>query len=382
MRLERKGVQGSLSQPIRSMIVLAANELPGGSDTSSGIERRRLVVPFSKIVPPHERRDLDLEFRPFLAGLLAAALAIPTDEVTQLIRSTNTAIPALAQVHLDSLIETNSMAAWVDDCLTLDPSVSTPIGTGDPAMADVHLYASYVAFCKLSGSHPVSLRRFSPALLDLLKVQLRVKDIEKVRSKKGYTVTGIRIRSPHDYSEKIVSGVGSEVVGVGSVQGRCRVETQSVQEVHSVQGENAAEIKNEKKEAGIPDKTQEREENREKSDLSYTPNTSCTARVSTLHSPYTDPTPPYIADTLPVSVESTCEDMQDPIVEVQSETMKGLYREFGFSDAILIQDIETVTGILIKDFRWGGMSQGQYVQVYSCLEARIEAQATPEALES
>jgi phage/plasmid-associated DNA primase len=396
MRLERKGVQGSLSQPIRSMVVMAANELPGGSDTSSGIERRRLVVPFCKIVPPHERRDLDLEFRPFLAGLLAAALAIPTDEVTQLIRSTNTAIPALAQVHLETLLEVNSMAAWADECLVLCPGGSTPIGMGDPALADTHLYASYVAFCKLSGSHPVSLRRFSPALIDLLKVQLRVKNIEKEKGKKHNTIKGIQIRSTSDYSPKMISGGGLLEDGGGSVEGRWRVETLVVEEVEEVEDKTQAKNENEKIEIGIPTGETENAKNVEELEKSSTPSTTLHQSAETLaveenailHQSSTNPPPPSTTlhpstqnDTAQISVESTCEDMQDLITKEQAAVLKAAYRGANISDKELIKDMLDCTGIR-HGFRWGLMTVKQLEQMSDYLEARLEAQAPPGALES
>jgi len=77
------------------MVILASNEPVQSSDYTSGLERRRLTVPFIHQVKANERRDLDAEFKPYLPALLQWVLAIPDDQVTALVR-----IPPTQYRHL------------------------------------------------------------------------------------------------------------------------------------------------------------------------------------------------------------------------------------------------------------------------------------------
>jgi putative DNA primase/helicase len=83
----------------------------------------------------------------YLPGLLKRVLEIPQERVTALIKYTDKNVPALARKKWAQLIETNPIAAWVDDCIVINPDAKSYIGKDDPEKAARWLYAN---FCKYS----------------------------------------------------------------------------------------------------------------------------------------------------------------------------------------------------------------------------------------
>jgi putative DNA primase/helicase len=205
MRYERKGVQQCKDYVYEGMVILSANEPPESSDRTSGQERRKLTVGLDNRVPEYEGRNLAEEFKPFLPGLLKRVLEISRERVTALIKHTEKNVPALAQKKWTQLIETNPIAAWVDDCIIISPNAKGYIGKDDPEQTGKWLYANFCKFQRESGHRGMPpVKRFSANLRDLLKNQMKVA-IGEGRDRNGSYIEGIGLRCHYD-----PSGVGHD----------------------------------------------------------------------------------------------------------------------------------------------------------------------------
>jgi P4 family phage/plasmid primase-like protien len=212
LRFEKKFENARNGFTSGAMLIVAANEVVQSSDYTSGLERRRLSVPFRNYIATEQRRTLIEfknnqvigEFAEELAGLLNWVLAMPDDEVTKLVRDTDKSVPNLAAMKWQVLTETNPLAHWFENCLIYDPKAKTKVGVAernkDPQKPgefinyDKWLYPSYCHYVSVTGSKQISLTRFSSLLEDLCKHQLKLKDVEKVRETKGIHFLGLRVR--------------------------------------------------------------------------------------------------------------------------------------------------------------------------------------------
>jgi len=198
IRYERKGVQQCKDYVYEGMVILSANEPPESSDRTSGQERRKLTIGLDNRIPEYEGRDLTQEFRQYLPGLLKRVLEIPRERVTALIKYTDKNVPALARKKWAQLIETNPIAAWVDDCIVINPDAKSYIGKDDPEQAARWLYANFCKYQRESGHRSVPpVKRFSSNLRDLLKNQMKV-SIQEGRDRNGAYIQGVGLRCFYD----------------------------------------------------------------------------------------------------------------------------------------------------------------------------------------
>jgi phage/plasmid-associated DNA primase len=198
MRYERKGIQQCKDYVYQGMVILSANEPPESSDRTSGQERRKLTIGLDNRIPEYEGRNLAEEFRQYLPGLLKRALEIPRQRVTDLIKYTDRNVPALAQKKWAQLIETNPIAAWVDECVIVSCDAKGYIGKDDPEQSARWLYANFCKFQRESGHRGVPpVKRFSANLRDLLKNQMKV-SVEERRDRSGAFIQGIGLRCFYD----------------------------------------------------------------------------------------------------------------------------------------------------------------------------------------
>jgi phage/plasmid-associated DNA primase len=198
LRYERKGIQQCRDYVYRGMVILSANEAPESSDRTSGQERRKLTVGLDNRIPEYEGRDLKKEFEPLLPGLLKKVLEIPRERVTQLIKYTERYVPALAQKKWAQMVETNSIAAWLDEHVVTGEGTKAYVGLNDPEKSGVWLYANFCKFQQESGHKgTIPLKRFSANLRDLLKNQVKI-PISEGRDRNGAYLQGIGLRCFYD----------------------------------------------------------------------------------------------------------------------------------------------------------------------------------------
>lgn len=197
LRYERKGIQQGNGFVPTAMVMLAANETVQSSDYTSGLERRRLTVPFTHQVAPEKRRDLQSEFKPYLPGLLNWVLDISDERVTELVRNTARSVPSLRRMQAETLCEANPLAAWLDARVIYTEGAETFVGTRE-FRPEEYLYPSYATYCEATGSKPVALNRFSSLLLDLCRSQLHLEVTKQRDRQRGAFFTGLKLRSQFD----------------------------------------------------------------------------------------------------------------------------------------------------------------------------------------
>jgi putative DNA primase/helicase len=198
IRYERKGIQQCRDYVYEGMVILSANEPPESSDRTSGQERRKLTIGLDNHIPEYIGRDLKKEFEPILPGLLKKVLSIPRERVTQLIKFTEQNVPAVAQKKWAQMIDTNSIAAWMDEHVIVSPDAKAYMGNNDEEMVGKWLYANFCKFQQTSGHRgTIPLKRFSSNLRDLLKNQVKL-PISEGRDRNGSYIQGIGLRCFYD----------------------------------------------------------------------------------------------------------------------------------------------------------------------------------------
>lgn len=216
IRYEQKHVQAGESFTFNGMVILAGNQHLESTDYSSGIQRRRITVDFSHVVQPGQRRDLEAEFAPHLAGVMKWVLDMPEHEVTAYLRSTSVHVGSLKQTRIDTLAQTNPIAGWCMDAVEFGPGFMAQVGTrkeiritsgdgGGKAESWTEydrqgewLYPNYCRWCDERGKRPIACNAFAAQLLDVAKNMLG-QDVAKMpRSAGGVRMSGLRVKRAYD----------------------------------------------------------------------------------------------------------------------------------------------------------------------------------------
>jgi P4 family phage/plasmid primase-like protien len=213
IRVERKWIQESESVAIAGMVILTANEMIQTSDYTSGLQRRRLTVPFLKQVDPAKQVDLISVsswgisglFADYLPGLVNWVLGCDDATMHALVKDTARHVPSLDRWRNEALLDSNPMAAWLDDRIELCSFAREKVGLADSDESS-SLYANYCAYMRVSGANPVSLRRFSNLLEDLIRSHLKIQGVEKGRDRFGAYFSGIKIRNQNSTADRIITG--------------------------------------------------------------------------------------------------------------------------------------------------------------------------------
>jgi putative DNA primase/helicase len=232
LRNEQKNKQPGQSFTSSAMVLIAANEAIQTTDYTSGLERRKLTIPFLNQVAPGQRRDLltinhagtSGEFVDYLPGLLNWVLELPDPQMKGLILDTAISVPSLTQWKAEGLLESNPIAEWLDSHIVICPGSRTYVGiadqqshtSGEPGDTitrkfyrnhQTWLYASYRQNCAGLGNHPVTMKRFVTLLEDLLRSQLKL-PIGRGRDVQGSYFKGLAIRSADDIrSPRPITGI-------------------------------------------------------------------------------------------------------------------------------------------------------------------------------
>jgi len=209
-----------------AMVVVAANETIQSGDYTSGLERRRITVPmFNKISSENQRNLIEHrngeilgEFAQYIPGLLNWVLAMDESEATKIIKNYQKAVPKLAVMKAQTLVETNPIADWLDNNIVYRENYRTNIGVANRdkdsssdrwyLSTDKWLYANYAEYCHSTGTKSIGLRRFGNLLSDLCENQLEL-NIEKGRDRSGSYVAGLKIRSEYDSDPPMITGKDS-----------------------------------------------------------------------------------------------------------------------------------------------------------------------------
>ncbi len=209
LRFEQKYKQALASFYPDALVIITSNEPIKTGDHTSGLYRREIPLAMNRRIPEKDQRKLidhdrnnniTGEFAPYIPGLLNWVLEMDSDEATQIIKDPLNYAPGLRKSKLENLIDTNSIAAWLNEKVIYDDDAQTQVGCKSPlgeSKENIWLYANYSEHCSLSGVNAISLSRFSYLLLDLCKNQLGF-EISKGRDRKGAFIQGLKIRDGMD----------------------------------------------------------------------------------------------------------------------------------------------------------------------------------------
>lgn len=203
------------------MVVVSSNSPVFTGDSSSGMARRALIVPFKRHVALSQWRNLDAEFEPELAALTNYVLSIPDEVVTQTLLQIGQPSSEVLRQTWENRIQENSIASWLNEHLILDLNAKTPIGSNKNKPET--LFGSYWQYCDRIGLPPLPGSQFTPALLDLCQYVLSLQ-VHKGRNNQFHYLAGLRLRTPNDahipfWQERIASHRDVQGKGDGDVIG-------------------------------------------------------------------------------------------------------------------------------------------------------------------
>ena len=205
IRLEKKNVQQAGSFVFDGVVVIASNEAIQTNDYTSGLGRRRTPVNFNRKVTDADKKKwaalggIESAMHKELPGLLNWVMAMTESEVKEVIGGIN---GQMTQTQREHLVETNKIAAWMDDCIVVDANAITYAG-GSVKSKEPHeinaarrdkLFANYEAWCSDSAVHPVALNRFTASVIDVCG-QMKIEVIGLKKDMKGKPIKGIAIRT-------------------------------------------------------------------------------------------------------------------------------------------------------------------------------------------
>jgi putative DNA primase/helicase len=189
-------------------VIVASNEALTTTDYSSGLERRRVTVPFEKRITEEEKERWnkhggEAQLRAEIPGLVNWLLDMPIEEMEYIIAHP----PArVINANTEAMRDSNPVADWaMENCI---PSSGTWTRVGiKEEVKDMggtfflnekeHLYPNYLRWCLQSGREPLSLRRFSSKVVDILKNVLMT-EVLKTRRGGGFGLQGIQLKNENE----------------------------------------------------------------------------------------------------------------------------------------------------------------------------------------
>ena len=234
IRNERKFQGGSLKPfKFNGLVMITANEPIQTTDTTSGLARRRLTIPFDRPFlgsAAQQRTLIDMDdngapfgdFADLLPGLVNWVLDMSELEMREYLMETNNKVPFFAHHHKEQILKSNQIMDWMEHCLIFDPGNSAPVGLAkhsQPGSTNVFmswdkwLYASYCEFSRGSNSNILGRSRFETLLMDVCIHQLRL-NIYKFKDRRGMRVKNIACRTSDqkfsDYPSIIEVGLNKD----------------------------------------------------------------------------------------------------------------------------------------------------------------------------
>ncbi|MGK7931947.1 MAG: phage/plasmid primase, P4 family [Microcystaceae cyanobacterium] len=241
LRNEVKNKQATTFTP-ECLVMILSNENIRTKDYTNGLARRRITIGFNKSVDPHLRRDLisfrgngemSGEFVHFIPGLLNWVLGINPDYATALIKDCDQQCSGLARQKIETLISTNSLAAWLNENVVYDPESFTYVGNALKSKDETEVYLEsglklYPNYCRHavgSGLGQISKNHFRSRLVDLCQHQLKLKGVEDDKNHRhGKFIRGLRLRTDSDTSPPLL-----EQVFLSSNKGELEIEEINLQ---------------------------------------------------------------------------------------------------------------------------------------------------------
>ena len=209
--LERKRVQQNGSFRFRGLVLMATNEPIIATDSTSGLERRRITVRFPYSATPEEKADWDAKggeqavLHAEIPGLIRWLLDMPVAKIKARLSSPPSHV---ATENMLGMAAGNSVAEWlIEHCIPVENDKSgAQIGVKSSS-ADSCLYPSYVRWCDETGrNHPVSIRKFSDTVIDIAEHLGCAVIKDRHKETRAYCLFGLRLRgqteTPHDWTAR------------------------------------------------------------------------------------------------------------------------------------------------------------------------------------
>lgn len=202
--LERKHVQRSGSFVFGGLVLMATNEPIVSTDSTSGLERRRITVRFPTSATPEEKADWrarggeEAVLHAEIPGLVNWLLELSVEDIERTLAHPPEKVAA---ENLLGMAAGNSVADWMlDNCIPVEHDTQGA-QIGRKSDSTIRLYPNYLEWCKESGrDYPVAMKKFSTIVLDIgqtLGCQLEKKNHPETRAACIY---GLRLRSADDES--------------------------------------------------------------------------------------------------------------------------------------------------------------------------------------
>ena len=186
---------------IDGIVVVATNKPIQVTDLSNAIPRRRVTVPWTKPVPADEMRDnIQDDLGKELGGIVVWALDFGELNIRQTI--TKNKGDRRSEDSINVLINTNMMAAWLDDKVLYKPGHKTNIGNASsPERHHEWLYPNYEKFLMddSRSSKPLGVRNFGTTLNVLLSETLKLRHCHILsKNRDGRQFEGLALRGCGD----------------------------------------------------------------------------------------------------------------------------------------------------------------------------------------
>lgn len=205
LRLERKNKQQNSSFIYRGQTLMMSNERLATKDYTSGIERRRITVEFSRRLTLEERAAWQTRggeeglLHPEAPGIINWALALSYAQVREIFNK----MPARTRhANLEAACYNNPVLEWMLETCLPDDQGATQVGVrqeyrgvdGETLYrnSEIWLYANYLTWCRRAGREALSSQRFSSMILDASHSYGA--QVKKERKQKGTMVLGLRFR--------------------------------------------------------------------------------------------------------------------------------------------------------------------------------------------
>jgi putative DNA primase/helicase len=208
----RELYQPAASAHFYGSIMIASNKPIFIGDTT-GLERRLCLVQFDNPIVVEERKhSLEQELDAEIPACIAIALSLTDDAVTQAIQGIGARqIVEFKAKEWEMKVEVNSVAAFFDSELVLDPTATTRVGK---------IYDAYKSFCEEGGLSKFSIVKFPRLLADIFTDE----NLPVTRHQGAVAYfEGVRMREESDTHlthSQVLEGVTGSLKGVtGSLKG-------------------------------------------------------------------------------------------------------------------------------------------------------------------
>ena len=180
----------------KGLVMVSANN-PVFTANDSGIDRRIILFKLDRKVP-----KIDTELGQRLSAEMSAftnyLLSIPEAEIVETLLYKVDDSGVRTQNELEHLLQTNTVAGWLNDRYAYDPDSQVQIGNDKTRVEQ--LYGDYCDYTSKSGSSPMSSKAFSPEVIRLGRGYLI-----KKKGMSGAMLLGLRRSECGGLIEKIIS---------------------------------------------------------------------------------------------------------------------------------------------------------------------------------